>query len=232
MEKLRSNCKDGGEVTLLMCDVSSPQECLGLVEQLVAKMPCVDVLVHNAGVMLTGKEDVIERTLATNVVSNVVLTDALIPMLRKSRDPRVIFVASGGALTETLRTSFEEYAEGDVDGTTLYARTKRMQIALGHMYARKFPDIFFASMHPGWADTPGVRTAMPEFFQFYQKTFRTAEQGADTISWLAYCEKPASNGAFWRDRAVELEHFWMGGTSYPESQETALYEWLQARGKA
>jgi dehydrogenase/reductase SDR family member 12 len=106
-----------------------------------------------------------------------------------------------------------------------------MQIALGHYYARKHPGIFFASMHPGWSDTPGVRSAMPDFFKFYEKTFRSALQGADTILWLACSPNPLPNGGFFRDRAIELEHFWLGGTSYPEEHETLLYNWLSSKAQ-
>lgn len=31
--------------------------------------------------------------------------------------------------------------------------------------ARNHPEIFFASMHPGWADTPAVRSSMPDFYE-------------------------------------------------------------------
>lgn len=32
-------------------------------------------------------------------------------------------------------------------------------------FAKMYPEIFCASMHPGWADTPAVRTSMPEFYK-------------------------------------------------------------------
>ncbi|KAH3807485.1 hypothetical protein DPMN_135828 [Dreissena polymorpha] len=41
------------------------------------------------------------------------------------------------------------------DGTSAYAQNKRQQIVMTEQYAKKFPDIHFSSMHPGWADTPG-----------------------------------------------------------------------------
>ena len=41
------------------------------------------------------------------------------------------------------------------DGTFAYAQNKRQQVVMTEQYARKWTNIFFASMHPGWADTPG-----------------------------------------------------------------------------
>jgi hypothetical protein len=39
-------------------------------------------------------------------------------------------------------------------------------------------------MHPGWADTHGVRNWMPVFRMLTRPVIRTAEHGADTIVWL------------------------------------------------
>lgn len=41
------------------------------------------------------------------------------------------------------------------DGTMAYAQTKRQQVVMTEQYARKWPNIHFSCMHPGWADTPG-----------------------------------------------------------------------------
>ena len=35
------------------------------------------------------------------------------------------------------------------DGTMAYAQNKRQQIVMTEQYALKYPDIYFASMHPG-----------------------------------------------------------------------------------
>ena len=41
------------------------------------------------------------------------------------------------------------------------------------------------SMHPGWADTEGVRTSIPGFHKAFQDKLRSPEEGVDTIVWLA-----------------------------------------------
>ena len=41
------------------------------------------------------------------------------------------------------------------------------------------------SMHPGWAETEGLRQGMPGFHALYRSQLRSAEQGADTIVYLA-----------------------------------------------
>jgi hypothetical protein len=56
-------------------------------------------------------------------------------------------------------------------------------------------------MHPGWADTAGVREALPRFYALMGPLLRTPEQGADTMVWLAESPRAVeSNGQFWSDR--------------------------------
>lgn len=43
----------------------------------------------------------------------------------------------------------------------------------------------FVSMHPGWSDTPAVRTSMPDFYEKMKDKLKTPEEAADTIVWLS-----------------------------------------------
>ncbi len=70
---------------------------------------------------------------------------------------------------------------------------------------------------------------MPGFFDTFGGSFRSAAEGADTISWLASTvPRPEPNGGFFRDREPELEHMWLGGTSYAQRREDDLYRWLRS----
>jgi dehydrogenase/reductase SDR family member 12 len=71
------------------------------------------------------------------------------------------------------------------DGVKVYAQNKRGQVVMTQQLAAEWPGVHFSSMHPGWADTPAVRTAMPDFHRRMASRLRTQEQGADTIVWLA-----------------------------------------------
>ena len=39
-------------------------------------------------------------------------------------------------------------------------------------------------MHPGWADTPGLKSSLPRFYGATKRLLRTPQEGADTIVWL------------------------------------------------
>ena len=56
-------------------------------------------------------------------------------------------------------------------------------------------------MHPGWADTPGVQSALPGFRRITQTVLRSSEEGADTIVWLARAREAAAiSGKLFLDR--------------------------------
>ena len=63
------------------------------------------------------------------------------------------------------------------------------------------------AMHPGWADTPGVRRSLPRFYRLTGPLLRTPEQGADTIVWLGAADnRGRSSGRFWHDRRPRPTH--------------------------
>lgn len=68
-----------------------------------------------------------------------------------------------------------------------------LQVVLAEIYSREYPNIFCASMHPGWVDTDGMKESMPEFYNQMKDRFRTPKQGADTVVWLALAERPINN---------------------------------------
>lgn len=100
--------------------------------------------------------DGLDTNFATNTLAAYVLTLGLLPLLKKSDRGRVIMVSSGGMLVQKLDAKNPQL-EGmsKYDGTMVYAQNKRQQIVMTENFARIYPEVFFSSMHPGWADTPG-----------------------------------------------------------------------------
>jgi hypothetical protein len=86
-------------------------------------------------------------------------------------------------------------------------------------------------MHPGWADTDGVRTSLPWFRATLKARLRSTEQGADTALWLG-TTRPAihADGGIWLDRVRDGEHefgFTRGG-----ADAGALRDFLRDRAAA
>jgi dehydrogenase/reductase SDR family protein 12 len=164
----------------------------------------IDVLVHNAGVLPLAREHVpdgLERAWATNVVGPQRLTHALAPALAAATAPRVIWVSSGGMYGRRVALDELVAPRESYDGVVTYALTKRAQVILAGAWAARDPHAWHASMHPGWADTPGVQGSLPTFRSLTRTILRTPEMGADTIVWLAArAQIPGPSGRFWFDR--------------------------------
>lgn len=171
----------------------------------------LDVLVHNAGVLPAQREltaDGLERTFATHVAGPLRVTFALRGALRAATDARVILVSSGGMYATKLSLDDLDWARRPYDGVAAYAQTKRMQVTLAGLLAPRLAGAAVVhAMHPGWADTPAVRSSIPRFWERMRSRLRDAEQGADTILWLAIATAPGrESGGFWFDRQRVAEH--------------------------
>ncbi|KRC87515.1 dehydrogenase [Terrabacter sp. Root85] len=206
------------EVTAHVADVSDLAATAEFARRFVADVPRLHAVVHNAGVMpprRTVTPEGHELTLATHVLGPHVLTYGLREALAGGR---VVLVTSGGAYGQRLDVDDWEYASGDYSGVTAYARTKRMQLVLTELWARDLAsdDIRVHSMHPGWADTPGVTDSLPRFAALTGPLLRDADAGADTAVWLTATADAIGTGGFWHDRRRRATHYAPVGVETPE----------------
>ena len=195
-----------------VCDLSELESVRQFAGRFRDQASRLDVLVNNAGVMTEARDvsaDGIELTLATNVVGPFLLTNLLIPLIEESAPARIINVSSGGMYTQKLRVDDLQSERGQFDGPKVYARTKRAEVILTELWAEQLAGtgVVVHSMHPGWADTPGVRSSLPRFYKLTRPLLRTPQQGADTIVWLGAADEPGrSTGVFWHDRRPRPTH--------------------------
>lgn len=204
-------------VEVMELDVSDLSSIGALAPRL--REPRIDVLVHNAG-LLPGDRvvtaDGIELTMATHVIGPHLLTG----LLREAfaEDARVIWVSSGGMYSTKLSLDDWNWEIRPYDGVAAYAQTKRMQVVLSELWAERLRSdgVCVNCMHPGWADTSGVRTSIPRFHRVMKSVLRTPAEGADTIVWLA--ASPAArdlSGKFFLDRTPRTPYY------VPFTRETA-----------
>lgn len=196
---------------LHIVDVSDPQ---GTADWAKNHAPAqIDILINNAGGMpdeLSYNSYGDELTWASQVLGHYTLTETLISEKKLTPAARVITVASGGMYLQKLDLSDLRWEKRPYDKYKAYANAKRAQVILNELWNEKYgPDICFSCMHPGWVDTSGVRTAMPEFYSALGKRLRNLAEGADTIVWLALTPHSYPGGKFWFDRAEAPTHkFW------------------------
>jgi dehydrogenase/reductase SDR family member 12 len=224
------------DVHVEVCDLSELESVRQFAARFREEAPRLDVLVNNAGVMTDERAvsaDGIELTFATNVVGPFLLTDLLIPLLRESAPARIVNVSSGGMYTQRLRVDDLQSERGEFDGPKVYARSKRAAVILSELWAEQLAGtgVVVHSMHPGWADTPGVRSSLPRFYKLTRPLLRTPAQGADTIVWLAAADEPLrSSGRFWHDRRARPTHVLPGTRETPQERERLLAECVRLSG--
>jgi dehydrogenase/reductase SDR family member 12 len=173
----------------------------------------IDVLIHNAGALSADHQlspDGVEITIAAQVDGPFLLTALLLERLRASAPARVLTMSSGGMYSQPLDVDRLEMPADSYRGSIAYARAKRAQVTLNEMWAEHFAHtgIRFHALHPGWADTPGVRESLPTFRRVVGPLLRTPAEGADTLVWLAADDGAPldTNGRFWLDRRVRPIH--------------------------
>jgi dehydrogenase/reductase SDR family protein 12 len=210
-----------------VCDVSDLDAVRAYAGDLGTRVPVLHAIVHDAGVMPPERTESAqghELALATHVIGPLLLTELLRENLAAAESPRVVIVSSGGMYSAPLDAAIGgdiEYRAGDYEGIRAYARTKRMQVSMTELLAGRYANdgITVHSMHPGWADTPGITESMPRFAKVIAPVLRSAEQGADTIVWLtASPEATATTGEFWSDRRRRPTYYLPGKTDDPAAR--------------
>jgi dehydrogenase/reductase SDR family protein 12 len=208
-----------------IADLSLLEDVRALVARLLKKGRPIDVLVNNAGALINPRQETtegLEKSFALLLAGPYVLTEGLRPLLQQSAAARgvarVVNVLSGGAYTQKIHVDDLQSENGHYSGAVAYARAKRGLLIVTAEWARRWAKdgIVVNAMPPGWADTPGVMSALPAFHRVTEKVLRTPQEGADTIIWLASAtEAGRVSGAFWLDRRPHLKHV------LPGTRETA-----------
>jgi dehydrogenase/reductase SDR family protein 12 len=214
----------------LMADVDS------LVQRLTQQARPIDVLINNAGALFNPRGETaegLEQSYALLLLSPCRLTEGLKPLLLKAGNSRVINIVSGGMYSQKLVVdSLHNDSSADYSGSAAYAREKRALMVLTEEWARDWADegIVVNAMHPGWADTPGVQNALPEFRRITSSVLRSAQEGADTIVWLAVAsEAGQTSGKLFLDREQRSTHL-MKKTRESADERRKLLDFLSQSG--
>jgi NAD(P)-dependent dehydrogenase (short-subunit alcohol dehydrogenase family) len=170
-------------------DVTGAESIAALRDSVERSFGRLDVLINNAGIIseedasgLEVKPAAVRATLETNTLAPLLLSQALLPLLKRSRAARIVNVSSGmGALSGMGG----DHAAYRISKAALNAVT-------GVLAAELRGAVAVNSVCPGW-----VRTDMGG-----ANAERDVSQGADTAVWLALEAPQELTGKFVRDRKV------------------------------
>jgi dehydrogenase/reductase SDR family protein 12 len=220
-------------IDTMLCDFSLQTDTQRLVRDLAADARKIDVLINNVGLLNhahTITAEGREHSFTTNLLSHYVLTEGLIraDAFRKER-PLVINMTSGGGYNVALSTrALNTLDPKKFNGTLAYGWHKRAQMVLNQHWRDTYGPrgLTFYVMHPGWADTDGVKTALPRFREILQSILRDAKSGTDTALWLA-AVRPAQREeeSVWFDRKQRAAHVYPHTRTSKDTPQT-LVAWL------
>jgi len=155
--------KEGLDVELLQIDVAKSDSIKMAVQELEKKYDHLDVLVNNAGILhreeglgsstvLGVPTPILRETFETNFFGLVDLTQRLVPMLKKSKNGRIVNVSS---ILGSLNLAIEREAEGPSGTPFAYNASKAAVNAFTiHLSgALRAQGIRVNSAHPGWVKT-------------------------------------------------------------------------------
>ena len=133
-------------------DVTDDASVSGALAAVDAAEGRLDVLVHNAGILADGVVDgpAALRAFDTNAVGIVRVTEAALPLLRRSSNPTVVTVSSSmGSFWAVTNPERPEFAMP----LALYAASKTAATMLTVQYAKSQPGIKFNALEPGTTAT-------------------------------------------------------------------------------
>ena len=228
LEQATGRCASAVE----LADLSLLSDVRALADKLHAQAKPIDVLINNAGALFNDfaeTQEGIERSVALLLLSPWKLTELLLPLMTgHDATARVINVVSGGMYTQKLKLNQLMMEAEHYKGSVAYARAKRALTVLTELWSEQWREdnIVVNSMHPGWADTPGVQSALPGFRRLTQRVLRSAEEGADTIVWLARAsEAGLVSGQLFLDREPRTTHL-QSATTESTEERMQLIPWL------
>ncbi len=184
----KAAAKLGKSAVFIELDVADEASIRRAAKEVTAQVDHLDALVNNAGIFedgdnnaLTVTADTVLKTFETNVLGALRVSQTFAPLLAKSQSACIINVSSGAGQLNDMESFAPAYS---ISKTALNAVTRQLAAAL------RDKNIAVNSVCPGWC-----RTDMGG-----QNAPRTAEQGADTIVWLATDASRNLTGRFFRDR--------------------------------
>lgn len=190
LEPLRAELHTAGhDIACRQLDVTDDTSVEACRDWLARRFGRVDVLINNAGIsierygcsLLDIPLGILRRTLETNLFGVLRMTQALVPMMRASTAGRVVNLSSTMGQLAEMKAGAPAYR---ISKTALNAVTRILAAELADSHIK------VNAACPGWCRTDLGGADAP----------RSAEEGVDTVVWLATLPEDGPSGGFFQDR--------------------------------
>jgi len=181
--------KYGVDCSFLIADFTRPAEVHAVANTLLHRPEPVDVLINNAGTFSTRRvltAENLELVFCVNHLASFILTETLLPKLRKTPGARIIQVNSQGHRFNGLRPDDVHFSRRHYTGMRGYGAAKTAQLLCTWEFADRLAGsgVTCNAMHPG-----AVRSAIGEengrLYRWYKHHFVDRSLKDPHISGLA-----------------------------------------------
>ncbi len=225
----------GGQVDVFVADLSSQAEVRRLADEVLDRLPRLDVLVNNVGGYWNTRHvtaDGLERTFALNHLAPFLLTNLLLDRLRESAPARVVTVSSNAQALG--RVDFDDLqGAASYSGSRAYNQSKLANVLFTYELARRLLAASTAeralvtanALHPGVVSTSfgaeDPASVQRIFIPFLRPLMKTPTQGAVTSILLASTpELEQVSGRFFTDSKPKKS----SKASYDEAVAARLWQ--------
>ncbi len=191
------NQSDNSNIHLLQADLSNKKEIKELTESFKNIFPRLDILINNAGILgltkRTENKDGHEMTIATNYLSQFLMSYYMQDWMLKSDEARIINLTSATHKLATIDWD-DLMMKNRYQPFIAYSKSKLMVTIFTFELAKKLKSrgVSVNCIDPGTVYT-NIAHTYPNSFQFLYKLgepfMQTPEKGAETIIYLASDKK-------------------------------------------
>jgi NAD(P)-dependent dehydrogenase (short-subunit alcohol dehydrogenase family) len=199
-------------VELIVGDVSSQAEIRRIAAEVKTRHDRLDVLLNNAGVLVTSRRttvDGIEETFAVNHLGYFLLTSLLLDLLVLSAPARIVNVSSEAHRTAKMHWDDLEFESG-YSQFAAYGQSKLCNILFTRELARRLDGkgVTVNALHPGVVASGFGQTdggLMSFFIRLAHPFMIGPEKGARTQVWLASSPDVEGISGKYFDKCAERE---------------------------
>lgn len=234
------NLSGNDTIDYIIGDLFLMSEVRKVAQTFIARYERLDILINNAGgIMSTDRGETgesIETTIAVNLLAPFLLTELLLDLMKKSDDGRIINISSNSHQLNAKPDFNDLELKNNYNPLAAYGNAKLFLIWNSQQLAEKlkqdgYPKLTVNTLHPGAVATNfGVNSNLGGLLNFFGKLarpfFKTPEQGAETILYLATSEDIKSiSGKYFENKKIKAA----SQKYYSRQNEQLVWEYCKNR---
>ncbi|MDR9486785.1 SDR family oxidoreductase [Salibacter sp.] len=207
-KELQKKLLQPAQSTFIFCDLADLKSVKSAAEKVKVGFDSLDVVLNNAGGIIPDRQttkDGLELTFQMNHLGHFLLTNELVPLLEKGKEPRIINVSSEAH--KQANPDFDDLQlENGYSSMKAYGNAKLFNIYFAQSLHEKLKDKGIAAnaLHPGVVDTK-FGSDFKGFLKVLLKLFKPfmikPEKGAETSIFLVTSDEGyEKSGLYWKKK--------------------------------